>query len=899
VVVSDTHQTILDAQATISAFERRYPLATIVDDVTKYQTALLEFMSGSNIISADEIVAMQALNPFYVPMDIQTYDDFGQKFDDGIQMSVTLDTRKPLKHIRTLDINNISHVTPPLDAMLANTHKAFSAVAQNQVSWGAVHALHIFQQSFQADGNSIIQRIPSTQDLVLDDEGNPVKDRDGHFMLKTPKDKGMIVIGVRHEHAYDSSGQLVKGGGSKTTVFEPGEEPAYNDDLPMPGFFTKPVVQYYQVPLEAYEVMRPYVGAGLFEGRFGDIAVVAANVLRYTAVTSSAPFYFRNIHRDFSTATFVARHGMDAGIWAKELLKNTADAMNILQKEDLLAVSGIRNADEWLMMAAGAGLSSSILMGDNYALGVGDTARQQRKKSAAVIRRFKAGSRSRLRQIGSRFSPYSISRRDINPDFVLARFTAASEKTTRTAAFLTALSRTNSLREAAHASRNASGDWATGGRYTTALARFLPFIKAEFIAMKSLALSMREFADNETPLRREHLARAFGRAVLIVATRTLLLAMGYPGEDEETRMRRKIRYLQGQGWLRYGFVQYPLPGGGFINFPASQLEMSINVAVDAMVRQAIYASGDDLEKFYTPGSGDAAYKNFFNYSTGRVSPVGFNEKGNLQLELYDYMPQVVSPLIQLTANYDAFRRRAIEPDWMKSKLIYDRYWPSTPIALRELSRWANDNDIPLLNSLSPIQMDFLVNGYTATFGGQMIDVASLVMTGEVDDYNGAEGLNPLRRLTIPYETLGARGTASKRVNEILNDYENWKRKLGDAEDAIDAAELEHGGDSKEMAKALADLDKLEDTVFYRYLSKSARKADGTINKSYTGGVKKQKYFSDVEEKTRKFSDYLEKRRAENPEVEDVEIMLEVTEILVDFLNAYDEAELESINEKYK
>ena len=168
------------------------------------------------------------------------------------------------------------------------------------------------------------------------------------------------------------------------------------------------------------------------------------------------------------------------------------------------------------------------------------------------------------------------------------------------------------------------------------------------------------------------------------------------------------------------------------------------------------------------------------------------------------------------------------------------------------------------------------------------------MVGEVDDYGTTigEALNPLENLQA-YETIGSRGTATARTNEILDGYQKWSQRFGDAFEAVEAMEEAYGIDSEQYRQAEANLAKLKDTKYFKLLTGSPPlNRDGTPNKTYKYGIKSDKVLKDIKERTRDYRDYMIKRQTgQDAPSEDV-IMLEVTEFLVDFINAYDEDDLE-------
>ncbi len=84
----------------------------------------------------------------------------------------------------------------------------------------------------------------------------------------------------------------------KVNELDPENLPDYNDDLTDPGFFQRPVVQYYQIPLQMHTDMSAMTQSAEIPDWLNTSIAEASNALRWTAVIGSAPFLPRNLDRD-------------------------------------------------------------------------------------------------------------------------------------------------------------------------------------------------------------------------------------------------------------------------------------------------------------------------------------------------------------------------------------------------------------------------------------------------------------------------------------------------------------------------------------------------------------------------------------------------------------------------
>ena len=792
--------------------------------------------------------------------------------------SITLDTSKPLRAIKTLEWTEIGYLGDPIEAIMVNVQKAMSAVNQNSVSWAAVRQFYDLQKNHK-DFAGVIQRIPDNK-IQVDAQGNPII-KNGTVQKRSPEDEGMVVIAVRSKdaYAYDTDGSAyIKGGGTRETQFEEDKVPDYNDDLSTPGFFSRPMIQYYQIPKQMHvdltagtsKIMAssPFVVQKLLRG--------AADVLRWGAVNASIPFITRNLARDFETATFNAKSGMDAMEWFKQFYQNAVAAVG--KGDQKYRMLGIQDEKEWLMMAAGAGLGSSILSVSNQAYAIEDNFSRQsgNKVSSDYGKILRRADRNRMQraldsliQLGSQ-------------DFFIARLTAATERTTRMAAAETVLKRGGDIQEAAHAYRNASGDWKVGGSAVQQVASMIPFLKAEMYHLRALWRSGVEAMDN--PKRRKHFLLAVRRSVIITMARAIFLALGFPGEDDETRRRRRVAYLQLPGYRRYGYVTYPMPGGLSVSMPASSLQTQISVLTDPLVRQLVYAVDPETATSYTPAVGDSAFGNWWNYTTGRAIPVEFGKDGKFVLSIWDYAPQLLGTQLEMQANYDSFRARPITPYSMLSKPKEQQYFASTPYVYRDLAKWASERNIPILRDFSPIEMDFMVSGYLATVGRQ----AAAFMSDVVGNHEGINDYGvPFISLTetdwltkpLTVESLGNRGSAGTRFWELYEEYGKFKKRMSEAMDSYDAAVAM--GDEKAVQNATRRLEQLEKDPLFTNMTKPSRRGMG---------FEQNDLFKEVQQMMLDYSGHVKRMEAKGMTPE--EIQWETTKVLIDVVRMYEGAKLE-------
>ncbi len=872
-------QEVKDVLETIKQFEANHG-SDVATEINDFQSMILGLLMDGGIITYDEMVAMRALNPFYVPMDIRTHEDFTRdNSGNAVPInSITLDTSKPLRAIKTLEWTEIGYLGDPIEAIMVNVQKAMSAVNQNSVSWAAVRQFYDLQKNHK-DFAGVIQRIPDNK-IMVDAQGNPII-KNGTVQKRSPEDEGMVVIAVRSKdaYAYDTDGSAyIKGGGTRETQFEEDKVPDYNDDLSTPGFFSRPMIQYYQIPKQMHvdltagtsKIMAssPFVVQKLLRG--------AADVLRWGAVNASIPFITRNLARDFETATFNAKSGMDAMEWFKQFYQNAVAAVG--KGDQKYRMLGIQDEKEWLMMAAGAGLGSSILSVSNQAYAIEDNFSRQsgNKVSSDYGKILRRADRNRMQraldsliQLGSQ-------------DFFIARLTAATERTTRMAAAETVLKRGGDIQEAAHAYRNASGDWKVGGSAVQQVASMIPFLKAEMYHLRALWRSGVEAMDN--PKRRKHFLLAVRRSVIITMARAIFLALGFPGEDDETRRRRRVAYLQLPGYRRYGYVTYPMPGGLSVSMPASSLQTQISVLTDPLVRQLVYAVDPETATSYTPAVGDSAFGNWWNYTTGRAIPVEFGKDGKFVLSIWDYAPQLLGTQLEMQANYDSFRARPITPYSMLSKPKEQQYFASTPYVYRDLAKWASERNIPILRDFSPIEMDFMVSGYLATVGRQ----AAAFMSDVVGNHEGINDYGvPFISLTetdwltkpLTVESLGNRGSAGTRFWELYEEYGKFKKRMSEAMDSYDAAVAM--GDEKAVQNATRRLEQLEKDPLFTNMTKPSRRGMG---------FEQNDLFKEVQQMMLDYSGHVKRMEAKGMTPE--EIQWETTKVLIDVVRMYEGAKLE-------
>ncbi|MFD1555759.1 LPD38 domain-containing protein [Paraburkholderia silviterrae] len=165
------------------------------------------------------------------------------------------------------------------------------------------------------------------------------------------------------------------------------------------------------------------------------------------------------------------------------------------------------------------------------------------------------------------------------------------------------------------------------------------------------------------------------------------------------------------------------------------------------------------------------------------------------------VPQIVRPLYQVYANKDDFTGRAIESQSLQSMQPEDRYTPYTSMAARFLGQLGLPDPVRLMqgeySKLSPVQIDYLVNGY---FGwlGTTATAAVDVATRPFSD-NGPKPALQLRDYTmgfassLPENASRYADVMSNNLTAIQQAYASYHASLntGQFDKAQDVLNREH------------------------------------------------------------------------------------------------------------
>jgi len=128
----------------------------------------------------------------------------------------------------------------------------------------------------------------------------------------------------------------------------------------------------------------------------------------------------------------------------------------------------------------------------------------------------------------------------------------------------------------------------------------------------------------------------------------------------------------------------PLPDGGAIRVPIPfELGWFVKVVPEKMA-QFMNGTAD----------GKAFFDSFLRFMESTMK--------------FDVVPQAVKPFVEAKiTNFDSFRGKNVEPNWMKRLEIADRYDERTTEVAKAISEYSN-------GVLSPIQADHMLRGYSGT-----------------------------------------------------------------------------------------------------------------------------------------------------------------------------------------
>ncbi|HAE14131.1 MAG TPA: hypothetical protein DCG24_07850, partial [Bacteroidetes bacterium] len=725
-------QSLREAVADFEALAGRRRAREGAEAVYQFQAHGLQYLVDSGLKTQDEMDRMMILNPFYVPIAADKHVDTAPaEFYGGTSEDLDLRTNDPLRNIKPLDIKDMDKWESPMDMIAKNMVRQIHAANKGLMNWNTVEYLHEIQKMIPDMGDNWIQRVPET-DVVMD--GYDIHYEDGVEVDRTPrfrrkhvdpsvKEKA-VVIRVINKDAYTKGGQKKTGGGTNTLeVVELDEfgQPVLDEDgneVMTTMQVTKPT--YYQVPAELFELIN---FGHQYNLPIPQLARMAGELLRNGAINMNPVFSFlRNPFRDFSSATYNVE---------SKIPYNAVDLFRALAKNivDAATTDETMTPLEWLTSASGADLSSSVY---------GSSFREN------IVREAQKGL---LRKGWDGANP-------VGEDFILRRAARWSDSINRHGAFLKLYREGADVRDMVAAFREASGDYAVGGKIPKAVAALYPFMKIQVWFARKARYILTDAAKDPRKLGRFAAVSMMWMGLEMACW--VAMQQGFPGEDDKDRERRRTRYRNSQPWLKYVTMGVPLPGGGIMFLPKSTFQMWLGSSMTFALEKA---QGAD------PGF---TYKNLRTMMADQHFYISTSKDENgLRYGFYNMVPHVARPVLEGLSNYNTFQRRPIVPYYMDKLDKQAQYYDSTPYVYRQLG---------LRFDISPLVLQHLVESYTATVGRFAGKVFSAWLFDQVNDYDYSEG-SAWRQVVVPnmlseaYDHLGRNSYPVSKVYDLFDKVE--------------------------------------------------------------------------------------------------------------------------------
>ncbi|MCB0796784.1 MAG: hypothetical protein KDB85_04100 [Chitinophagales bacterium] len=725
-------QSLREAVADFEALAGRRRAREGAEAVYQFQAHGLQYLVDSGLKTQDEMDRMMILNPFYVPIAADKHVDTAPaEFYGGTSEDLDLRTNDPLRNIKPLDIKDMDKWESPMDMIAKNMVRQIHAANKGLMNWNTVEYLHEIQKMIPDMGDNWIQRVPET-DVVMD--GYDIHYEDGVEVDRTPrfrrkhvdpsvKEKA-VVIRVINKDAYTKGGQKKTGGGTNTLeVVELDEfgQPVLDEDgneVMTTMQVTKPT--YYQVPAELFELIN---FGHQYNLPIPQLARMAGELLRNGAINMNPVFSFlRNPFRDFSSATYNVE---------SKIPYNAVDLFRALAKNivDAATTDETMTPLEWLTSASGADLSSSVY---------GSSFREN------IVREAQKGL---LRKGWDGANP-------VGEDFILRRAARWSDSINRHGAFLKLYREGADVRDMVAAFREASGDYAVGGKIPKAVAALYPFMKIQVWFARKARYILTDAAKDPRKLGRFAAVSMMWMGLEMACW--VAMQQGFPGEDDKDRERRRTRYRNSQPWLKYVTMGVPLPGGGIMFLPKSTFQMWLGSSMTFALEKA---QGAD------PGF---TYKNLRTMMADQHFYISTSKDENgLRYGFYNMVPHVARPVLEGLSNYNTFQRRPIVPYYMDKLDKQAQYYDSTPYVYRQLG---------LRFDISPLVLQHLVESYTATVGRFAGKVFSAWLFDQVNDYDYSEG-SAWRQVVVPnmlseaYDHLGRNSYPVSKAYDLFDKVE--------------------------------------------------------------------------------------------------------------------------------
>jgi len=328
--------------------------------------------------------------------------------------------------------------------------------------------------------------------------------------------------------------------------------------------------------------------------------------------------------------------------------------------------------------------------------------------------------------------------------------------------------------------RRGAGGGILGGLIVHALVPSIPFLNARIQGLYRLV----ESQDASPEAKRRAWMGIMTRGMMLTMASMLMYSTAMDEDDWENQtMENKINY---------DYIYYD--EGKAIKLPRAFEIGSLFGTLPVMLMETIrQEDGSDLAK--------AVQMTFFN--TFAFNPI----------------PQVAMPALEVATGYDFFRGAPIEGGALQNRLVEERYYESTPY----MYRWLSRNGGALIN-LSPVEIQQLMEGYLAGFGGLIAGTGDTIMAASglvPQDPNGVFG--------DPYVTRLARVAGLNRF--VAMDGESSSRFVREFYDIKREVDQYHR--AVQDAAQRGDTERVQDLMAEKGAAMSLRKAFNSVARQIT------------------------------------------------------------------
>ena len=273
----------------------------------------------------------------------------------------------------------------------------------------------------------------------------------------------------------------------------------------------------------------------------------------------------------------------------------------------------------------------------------------------------------------------------------LGNVTTRSDFATRKAVYDDVLARTGDEAEAVFQAKEVMNFGRRGSHpVMRLLTTAIPFLNARLQGLDLLLNAARGKRNANKELDRGQAARSF---IMRGATIAAVTAMYYMMVSDEEQYKEQTEEIKDNFWI------VPGPDGIAFRYP---IPFEVGLLFKTVPERILRYATDDATARETAAS----------LGRGVVST----------LELNPFGVQAVAPLVEVLANYSAYRGRPITPVFVDQAEAAEF---QETVGTSELAKLVGQT----LN-VSPIKADYLVRGYTGTLGSYLLDMSDFVLRSE-------------------------------------------------------------------------------------------------------------------------------------------------------------------------